>query len=434
MSGIAPVLPSEGPGSPALVVVISQFPDPNETFIVREITELRRRGLAVIILSLRPPPPRILDPEARALLPLVVYPPGGVAAVLREAWRTVRRAPRAALRAIAAGLSDVAAALPTPVLAGKQAALLPLALAYGGRLPAARCRLHAQFANVPTAVVRVLAALRGGTYSFTAHAWDIFVPENRRLLPARIAGADLVVTCTAYNRTVLTSLAPSPADADKVVLCHHGLDLSAYTPGGVRAADLIVGGMSLVEQKGLTHLVAACARLRDRGLRVRCVLIGEGPERPRLEAQIRSLGLAAQVRLTGQVPHSEVVRWLRDAAVFAHPSIAERRGAMDGIPNAILEALALETPVVGTRLSGIPEVVLPEQTGLLVEPGDEEGLATALARLLADPPLGRRLGAAGRALVLERFDLRRNVEPLAALLAAPNAGEAPVTRAPAAAS
>jgi colanic acid/amylovoran biosynthesis glycosyltransferase len=424
VSGIAPGPPSEDHVSPALVMVISQFPDPNETFIVREVTELRRRGFAVTILSLRPPPPRVLDPEARALLPLVVYPPGGAWRVLREAWRTLRKAPRAALRAIAVGVADIAAALPTPLLAAKQALLLPLALAYGGRLPVGRCRLHAQFANVPTAVVRVLAALRGGTYSFTAHAWDIFVPENHRLLPARIAGADLVVTCTGYNRTLLAALAPSPADAAKVVLCHHGLDFAAYEPSRSRAPDLIVGGASLTEQKGLTHLVAACARLRDRGLGVRCVLIGEGPERPRLEAQIRALGLAEQVRLTGQLPHSEVVRWLREAAVFAHPSIAERRGAMDGIPNTILEALAVETPVVGTRLSGIPEAVLPDETGLLVEPGDEEGLAAALARLLADPALGRRLGAAGRALVLERFDLERNVEPLAALLAPPNAAEA----------
>ena len=92
---------------------------------------------------------------------------------------------------------------------------------------------------------------------------------------------------------------------------------------------------------------------------------------------------------------------------------------MDGIPNTILEALAVETPVVATRLSGIPEVVLPEHTGLLVEPGDVGGLTDALARILLDPGLGRRLGAAGRALVLERFDLGRNVERLARLLGGP---------------
>jgi glycosyltransferase involved in cell wall biosynthesis len=103
--------------------------------------------------------------------------------------------------------------------------------------------------------------------------------------------------------------------------------------------------------------------------------------------------------------------------VLAHPSIVDRRGSMDGIPNTILEALAVETPVVATRLSGIPEVVLPDRTGLLVEPGDVDGLAAALARLLADPGLGRRLGAAGRALVLERFDIGRNVARLAGVLA-----------------
>src|SRR5437773_11798667 len=89
---------------------------------------------------------------------------------------------------------------------------------------------------------------------------------------------------------------------------------------------------------------------------------------------------------------------------------------MDGIPNTILEAFAVETPVVATRLSGIPEVVLGDQTGLLVEPGDVAGLAAALTRILRDSALGLRLGAAGRALVLERFDLRRNVEQLAGVL------------------
>jgi glycosyltransferase involved in cell wall biosynthesis len=408
----------EDEGGPRLVVVCSQFPEGNETFVVRELGELRRRGFVLSVLSLRPAPPCVLDPEARELMPFTLYPPG-VRGILRDAWRTIRRHPRGALRALRVGLRDALAAASTPLVALKQLSALPLALAYGLRLPRAQYRLHAQFANIPTAVARILAALRGGTYSFTAHAWDIYVPANRRQLPARIGGADRVVTCTAYNQKLLASLARSAADAAKVVLCHHGLSLASYEPGDRRTADLVVGGASLVEQKGLTYLVAACARLRANGRRVRCVVIGEGPERARLEQQIRALDLGAQVQLVGQVAHREVIRYLSDAAVFAHPSVVERRGAMDGIPNTILEALALETPVVGTRLSGIPEVVLPEVTGLLVEPGDVDGLAEALARLLADPVLGRRLGAAGRRLVLERFELRRNIEPLARLFAVP---------------
>jgi len=399
-----------------LVVVTSQFPEPNETFIVREVAELARMGFAITVLSLRPPPPVINPPEARKLLPLVVYPPASVTGIIGGALRTLVRAPVASLRLLARGLADVVAALRTPMLAAKQAAIVPLTLAYVGRLPSGPARLHAHFASVPTAAVRMLAAFRRQRYSFTAHAWDIYVGENTRQVPARIAGADLVVTCTAYNADVLARLAPGTADAAKVQLCHHGLDFEAYQPGTARTPGLIVGGAALVEKKGLDALVAACALLRDRGVDFRCVLIGEGPERPRLEAQIRDLGLGDRAQLTGRLPHPEVVRYLREAAVVAHPSVVDRLGSMDGIPNTVIEALAVEAPVVGTRLSGIPEVILPGETGLLVEPGDTAGLADALARLLADPALGARLGAAGRRLVLERFDIGRNVARLAGFL------------------
>ena len=418
MSGAPRAAPASAAGPGALVLVTGQFPEPNETFIVREVGELVRRGVDVTVFSLLPPPSVIPDPEARALVPVAVYPPRP-GRLLVEACQTVRRAPGPALRALGRGLRDVAAALRTPRLAVKQLAVLPLALAYGRRLPAPPCRLHAHFASLPTAVVRVLAAFRGTSYSFTAHAYDIHARANRRQLPARIAGADRVVTCTAYNRGLLASLARDRADAEKIVLCHHGLELAAYLPGRGRASELIVGGASLHPKKGLDRLVGACARLAARGVPFRCVLVGDGPERTRLERQIRGLGLAGRIELAGRLPHRELVALLRRAAVLAHPSVVDRRGSMDGIPNTILEALAVETPVVATRLSGIPEVVLPEQTGLLVEPGDVVGLTDALARILRDPGLGRRLGAAGRAVVLERFDLGRNVERLARLLGGP---------------
>src|SRR5262245_9457359 len=117
-------MPRDG-ASAHLVVVSSQFPEPNETFIVREVGELRRRGFGLTVFSLRPAA-RILDPEARALMALVVYPPATPWRVLADAWRTVRTAPRAALRTLRVGLRDVLAALRSPVLAAKQAAMLPL--------------------------------------------------------------------------------------------------------------------------------------------------------------------------------------------------------------------------------------------------------------------------------------------------------------------
>ena len=415
MSGAPRAAPASAAGPGALVLVTGQFPEPNETFIVREVGELVRRGFEVTVFSLVRPPRVILDADARALVRLAVYPPR-VRRVLLEAGRTMWEAPGPTLRALGRGLRDVVAALRTPRLALTQLAVLPLALAYARRLPTVPCRLHAHFASLPTAVVRVLAAFRGSSYSFTAHAYDIHARANRRQLPARIAGADRVVTCTAYNHGVLASLARDRADADKVVLCHHGLELDAYLPGRARSPELIVGGASLHPKKGLDRLVAACAQLRGRGVRFRCILVGEGPERARLERQIHALGLAGRVELAGRLPHRELVTLLRGAALLAHPSVIDRRGSMDGIPNLILEAFAVETPVVATRLSGIPEVVVADQTGLLVEPGDVDALAEALARILRDPALGRRLGVAARALVVERFDLGRNVERLAGLL------------------
>jgi len=401
---------------PRLVVVSSLFPEPNETFVVRELAELRRRGFQLTIFSLRPRPAVVADVEARALLDLVNYPPSRVVEVLGRAVGTLLYAPVPALRAIGRGLGDVVRAAATPVLALKQLAILPLVLGYARRLPAPPFRLHAHFASMPTTAIRILAAFSGQTYGFTAHAWDIHVPENKRQLPVRIAGADLVVTCTAFNQGVLTGLARTAADGAKVMLSYHGLDLAGYVPGEAREPDLIVGGASLTEKKGLHHLIAACARLRERGVPFRCLLIGEGPDRPRLEAQLRATGLEDRIRLTGQLPHREVVGHLARAAVMAHPSVVDRKGSMDGIPNTILEAMAVGTPVIASALSGIPEVVVPERTGLLVEPGDEPALADALERLLCDGALRQRLGAAGRALVLERFDVERNVGRLATVL------------------
>lgn len=399
-----------------LIVVVSQFPEPNETFIVREIAELRRRGFEILVLSLKRRPETINDPEAQELLPLTRYP-AGMGSVLRDALRTLARAPGSAARAIGRALADCVAAAPTPALMVKQLAVLPIVLAYAGRLPRSRARLHAHFASVPTAAVRMLAAFRASPYGFTAHAWDIYVPENARQLARRIGGADLVVTCTAYNRDTLGRLARTPQDAAKVNLCHHGLEFSGYVPGKEREAGLILGGASLVEKKGLHHLVDACAVLRRDGVGFRCVLIGEGPERAALARQAEVLGITDAVEFTGRVPHRELVSWLRRASVLAHPSIVDRNGSVDGIPNTIVEAMAVETAVVATRLSGIPEVVVAEETGLLVDPGDVTGLARALARLLADGALAQQLGTAGRRLVLDRFDIVRNVERLATLLA-----------------
>jgi glycosyltransferase involved in cell wall biosynthesis len=168
----------------------------------------------------------------------------------------------------------------------------------------------------------------------------------------------------------------------------------------------------LWERKGLEDLVRACRVLADRGIAASCRIVGEGPLRGRLEQLIAALDLSDRVVLTGALRHPEVVALLGQARAFVLPCVVAPDGDRDGIPNVILEAMASGLPVISTPVSGIPEVVRDGETGFLVPEHDPTAVADAAARLIADPELASRLGAAGRAFVREEFDLDRNVERL----------------------
>jgi glycosyltransferase involved in cell wall biosynthesis len=220
-----------------------------------------------------------------------------------------------------------------------------------------------------------------------------------------------VATCTGFNATLLKSLCYA-GDRDKIMLNHHGLDLSLYQPAATRDPKRIVAGGSLVEQKGLCYLIDAAAIVRDHGLDFLIEVVGDGPLRDELSAQINTLQLSSMVKLVGSMPHEELMERMRTAAMVVLPSIETSDGFMDGIPNILIESLALAVPVVSSRLSGIPELVVDGETGLLVEEKDRTALAGAVETLLRDPARGTALGRAGRARVETMFDLDRNTAAL----------------------
>lgn len=175
---------------------------------------------------------------------------------------------------------------------------------------------------------------------------------------------------------------------------------------------MILAVGQLREKKGLGDLIAACAELTRGGRQFSCVIIGEGPLRQQLQLQIAEAGLSDRLTLTGALPHHQVIESYRQASIFALPCITASDGDRDGIPNVVLEAMAMALPVVSTRHSGVPEAVEDGVSGILVAPGDVTELTDALARLLDDADLRSKMGLVGREIVIERFDVTVNAKAL----------------------
>jgi glycosyltransferase involved in cell wall biosynthesis len=233
------------------------------------------------------------------------------------------------------------------------------------------------------------------------HGSTEFFDVKAHRLAEKVRDARLVVCISHFTRSQLMGLS-DPAEWDKLHMVHCGVDPAVFSPARARThgdpdtLEILTVGR-LVPVKGQEVLLAAVSRLVAAGTRVALTFVGDGPSRGRLERAARELGI--DVRFVGAVGQDEIREHYAQADVFALPSFAE------GVPVVLMEAMAMEVPVVTSRITGIPELVEDGVTGLLTAPGDEDGLATALARLAADPAERRRLGAAGREKVEREFDI-----------------------------
>lgn len=392
-----------------LAYVIGTYPSLTTTFIDREVNSLREQNAGPTIISIRRPSgPLSQDQEALRKLVTYLLPveiSRFVAAHLHFAlWRPSRYF----------GTLLYLLGRPHP---GSHTRLRTF-LHFAEGVVAARVldnvgcnHLHAHFADRAATVALVASRLLGVTYSVTAHANDIYVKPI--LLAEKIAGAAFTATCTAFNKTYLEGLLGDEAGR-KIHCIYHGLDLRKYQPAVYVPAGrpILLSVGQLKEKKGFSCLLKACQILRESGADFECWIVGEGPLRGALTRQIDELGLREIVRLKGSLPHEDVVECYRRASMFVLPCIVGGDGDRDGIPNVILEAMAMQLPVVSTRHSGIPEAIEDGVSGLLVPPGDDVALASAIGRLLANPGDTNRLGRAGRISVTERFSVDRNVKSL----------------------
>jgi len=394
--------------------VLKGYPRLSETFIAQEIAALERRGLEILIVSLRHPTDARRHPVHDEIRAALLYLPEYL---LLEPWRVIRAWLRARKNARYGEcrnlwLRDLLRD-PTP----NRVRRFGQALVLANELPKDVTRLHAHFLHTPASVARYAALLTGLAWTGSAHAKDIWTtPEWEKR--EKLAACEWLVTCTASNHAHLAALAPP----GRVELVYHGIDLSRFsfekteeqTKDGTDPSKpvVILSVGRLVEKKGTDVLLESLALLPG-NLHWRLVHAGGGPLKDRLERRARALGIAARVQWRGACTQSELLAEYRAADLFALAPRVARDGDRDGLPNVLAEAQSQGLACVATNLSGIPELIEAGRTGLLVAPESPGAFARALATLIADPARRRELGAAGRQRVRAEFELEANIGRLA---------------------
>lgn len=424
---------ADGAGQPPapgrVAYVVESFPGISQGFLVEELRQLERMGLALHVYTLQPG-----DRAARPVAEAIRAPLTCVSRLdgrgrtfsgsVREHWRAhARIATRHPLRWAAALRAALSLAW-THRDVDERSGLRPRhphledflqAGAIAGDLLQRPdvAHLHSHRCDRVATVTWLAARMSGRSYSFTAHASDIHRADAnpRDLLERKMGHAAFVATCTHANARTLRARHPRPGEVRTVF---HGLDTDWFAPAVVDpssarlARPLILSVGRLVARKGFDQLLEACARLRDDGVDFQCVIVGEGGSGAEpLRRQIEQRKLRERVCLLGAVTREELRGLYAHAHVFALPCQVTETGDRDGFPDALAEAMAMGVPVVSTDVSAIPEVIEDGVHGLLVAPRDPAALATALDRLLADTALRSRCAAAARERACERFDSRR---------------------------
>jgi len=402
------------PAARRIAITVKGYPRLSETFIAQEILALEERGIALEIWSLRHPTERAVHPMNRKIRARVTYLPEylyeepirvmrgalwslrqtGFGRLMKTFWRDLKR--------------DFTA---------NRVRRLGQAFVMAHELPAEVGHLHVHYLHTPASVVRYAALLTGRSWTFSAHAKDIWTTpdwEKRE----KLAEARWGVTCTAHGAENLKALSPAP---DHVSLVYHGLDLSRFpTPPDTRPmrdgsdpADpvRIVSVGRAVSKKGLDDLIQALAAL-PADLHWRFAHVGGGDLLNSLKAKAQQAGIADRVAFLGPKAQPDVVALLQQADLFVLPSKKAASGDRDGLPNVIMEAASQKLAILATDFAGIPEFIRNGIDGQLVPPGDWEALSNALNLLAREPERRRALGESALERLRRDFSMEGGIDDL----------------------
>ncbi|QRM28230.1 glycosyltransferase [Microvirga sp. VF16] len=402
-----------------IAVVVKGYPRLSETFIAQEILALEQRGLALEIWSLRHPTERAVHPMHKAIKARVTYLPEYLyeepLRVLRGAfWSMGQKGFKATIKAFWRDLKRDFTA--------NRIRRIGQAFVMAREMPEDVRHLHVHYLHTPASVVRYAALLTGRSWTFSAHAKDIWTTpdwEKRE----KMAEAHWGVTCTAQGAGNLQSLSHS----DKVSLVYHGLDLSRF-PAASESRPVRDGSDPLdpvrivsvgraVAKKGYGDLIQALAAL-PQDLHWRFAHVGGGELLNTLKRQAQDAGIADRVAFLGSKAQPDIIALLREADLFVLPSKEAKSGDRDGLPNVIMEAASQGLAIVATNFAGIPEFIRDGLEGQLVPPGDWEALSNALNLLARDPERRKTLGDAAFSRLRRDFSMEGGIDVLEARLRA----------------
>lgn len=387
-----------------IAYILKRFPRFSETFILNELLAHEAAGATTCIYSLLAPPEeprhaRLADLTAEVMI----------------------------LKAHGQGPHGVAPSGDEALFSGKTPQEIGALLRKAAAVAAdARARgithFHAHFGSDTTTVAYLAARAIGGTYSFTAHAKDIYhtyvSPEaDAEMRRAKLREAAFVATVSDYNARHLSDL----CSGARVIRLYNGIDLTSFKPvdrANQQPGHLIAVGR-MVAKKGFHVLLDACALLMARNVRFSLSLVGAGPLEAALRAQRAALGLENTVSMDGPLAQEALIEKMGTTCAAVLPCVVTESGDRDGLPTVLLEAMARGLPVVTTTVSGGPEIVRDGLTGRLCAPGDARSLANALEDVLAVPERAHLMGQAGRRRAEDLFDLTTNAGRLRALLCDP---------------
>jgi colanic acid/amylovoran biosynthesis glycosyltransferase len=388
-----------------IVYILTRFPKHTETFILAELYWLKKSGVDINIFSLLGPQPSTEHQQEKELMKYVHYSPSILSTklIFSQFYFIFRAAPRY----ISALVKTIWCTYREPKTLLRMLLVFPLSVYFARQMEELEIdHIHAHFVWLNGLSAMIISTLIDKTFSLHPHAFGLFGRDQINVR-RQLERASKIITISEYHRNYIAAMS-TKINKDDIEVVHCGVDTDQFKPATYSPSDKPVHFLSigrLIEKKGFSYLIDACAILAEKDYKFQCSIVGFGSLQELLQAQIDQHNLSDKVTLLGKKNHVEIPDLFRKSDIFVLPCVVSKNGDRDGIPVVLMEAMAMKIPVITTPVTGIPDLVHTEENGLLVPEKDVSALAKALERLIIDETLRQALGEKGRTTVMDEFNI-----------------------------